>query len=224
MSSRVNCFQIIGQEAIEGIPLFADKVSFRTELPFWGEHRWVKEGRILYGRPSFTIPESDSFILLCSPEEVSPKYWMVYIEVPTLNFGGQPFLEGLNLWPGGEWHSLRQLWRMGPPTVDPRKLRQTVDRCEIWVLENHEQVLLIDQFGGVRTLRRQYDQLQFSQVDRFTMADYICNRGVSMTTHAGALWAFKNLEHLQEGFPDADFSQQLTAVHRHLQRLTVKIS
>lgn len=223
MSSRVNCFQIVGQEVVQGIPLVTDKVSFQKELPFGGERRFLGKERVFYGRPRFLYPETSSYIMLCDSGLADRKYLVVYVEVPALNFGGQPFLDGLNLWPGGEWHTVRPLWQEGPHAVDRRKLRQTLDRAEIWVLEENKQVLLIDQSGGVRALRRQYGQLQLFEVDRFEMADYLCQRGDSMTTHAGALWAYKNLERLQEGFPDVDFGRQLNITRRRLSELEVKV-
>jgi hypothetical protein len=222
MSSRPNCYEVVGQEAIEGIPLFTSRVSFQAEPPVGGDRRLLVKERVVYGRPRFMPKQELSYISVCSKENVDPKYWIVYVEVPALNFGGEPFLERLNLWPGGEWHNKFPFWRKGPPNIDTRKLRQSLDRAEVWVLKYHEQILLVDQFGGVRVLKLGHGQPQFSEVSPLDMADYLCKRGEAMNTHTGVFWAFKNLERMREGFPDMDFGKQLASVRMRLADFEVK--
>lgn len=222
MSQRLNCFQVIGAELVEGIPQRMSILSQDT-LPLKGVQKLEPEERVLFGR-AYPAPEPYNYVVCCNAEEFDCNSFIVYVEVLDLNFGGQPFLEGLNIWPGPEMWKKEPFWRKMPKFTKESDARQTLERAEIWSIHEEQKLLLVDQFGGVRILVRKRAELQMHETNPVDMATYFHKIGTSTFRHRGIVWARENLARLQQGFPNHDFSRELAEVQQKLDRLDRKVS
>lgn len=196
MSSKRNCFSIVGAEVQAGIPSNTPWGSLPAK--FTGSHNQrVQTCPKLPGQPD--------------------RCWFVYFAVPELNFETGPYLPGLNIWPGGEWHTRRPAWLGCDESIDPRKRRQAPDRGELWALPRTEtRLLLTDQAGGIRLLQRREGRFELSKVSPTFLGDYLCNRAEELETHRGVFWVERNLTLLARGFPEINLRGSLAVVRRRL--------
>ena len=220
MSPQANCFQIKGAEIIPGLPPTSDVLE-GTPLP-WGElqsetidpngprRNWVKH---CLHRKSGTRWITGGH----QQHEIDPHAGNIfYFDVPDLQFEEAPLLEGLNLWPGGEWHDARPFWRKAREDIDRRTARHVMQRAEIWVLKKQHLLLLVDQYGGVVKLCFAHEGWFLSTVQIEEVVDYLHVRGLNLTTHRGIMWALKNLELICREYPRKQF---LNATHEVRERL-----
>lgn len=212
-----NCFQISGNKVVDGIPT-KSKVP-GCYLPVEGAGH---QERIMCAEPVYHLsPGEDNYLIVRKTElEIKRWYYIIYIEVPDLNFGEAPFFEGLNIWPGAEWHTERPLWRVATVDLeDRRRIRQHVKRAEIWVMKNNERLFLAGQNGSMMLLQTQYRRVLLSPVDVRDLVAYLRQRARYLDTHRGLLWAFENLKIIRDKFPGREVSNALDEVGALLRNL-----
>lgn len=216
MSPQANAFQIKGSEIIPGLPRTSDILSGKS-LP-WGDlhdqdgprEYWV---RYNYHRVENWLTGGHQ------PHDINRREGNVfYFDVPDLQFEGGPLLEGLNLWPGGEWHTAKPFWRQARQERSRHMSRGTLERAEIWVLKTYQCLLLVDQSGAVRILRFAEGTWSLSPVEVDEVVNYLSTRGLAMTTHQGVMWSLKNLELICKTYPEQRFLNTTHGVREYLSR------
>lgn len=186
MRQTENCFQFVVDQPVPGIPDFG--------VGGLGE-------KIFYGKPCFSETRGN-FIQNCTKDEEKKekeKRWIFHLDISALDFGGVP-IPGLSLLPGGEWHNKKPFLQKGHRPVCHGSLRQGFNSSEVWVLEDHERLLLVDRRGVIRTLRIGYSGVVLSEINSHFLAAYLTRCGVYLTSLEGALWVLKGLEALEKAF------------------------
>jgi len=116
----------------------------------------------------------------------------LYIDTKLIDFMSGPFLEGLVLWPGGEWHGRRPIWEEAAKN-DRGTL---VKKRQLWQFYNNDELAVIDNAGGVRIYTLIGGHFQLTEPHPHALAKYIYKRGLAAQRFNGVDWAIRQLERL----------------------------
>lgn len=152
-------------------------------------------------------------LLVPTQPNLNPEYCVIYFEVSALKFDGPQIAPDCVLWPGGEWHGRRPIWRVAADgSSDTRKNPQ---RAEIWVLRLDEQ-LLLDPAGRVRLLRFRFGAVELARVGLSFVVEYLAVSAQLVSQVKGIDWIYRTLEKIASSNPQMNLSKEMSFVRRRL--------
>lgn len=134
-----------------------------------------------------------------------------FVDMSTLKFPDSPFLTGLNLWPGTEWHQDRSRWQGDHDDADSSRPGR-VNRAYLWRRQPSEKLVIVDQYLGMRLLEKK----QIWELNTPTpqmVAEYLTPIGLSARNVRAADFVLHNLRRLADGV-GLDVSNQIARVER----------
>lgn len=155
--TQANCFRIEGWRVLTGIPYHQDSerntvIGEALGLPTRGRPGVLLRGKGLKaGFIERAFPRQTAFCgkWLSEWSNKGEACAIVYFHVPSLSFDG-PYVDGINLWPGGEWMEKQPWWEAG--LGEEKNPRKWANREQIWILRHDERCVVIDANRGVRVL------------------------------------------------------------------------
>ncbi|MDD4989298.1 MAG: hypothetical protein PHV42_02630 [Candidatus Pacebacteria bacterium] len=217
-----NCFSIIGDALVPGIPVCPPSpsnsdylVDLDAEVRSRGIClsiglsqdclREIRDGRVFTAAPA---RQDDKNIFYASAGGSSS--YFVAFDVEWLDFG-EPRIKAL--WPGAEWEPMTPLWRAvkrpQPGEVHFRK----VPKYEGWELGMEERLLVVDCRGGFAMLSTDTGELCITKPDLEVISGYVGKRAKQFRYQKGIDWARVCVKQISEIAPGNK------TVARHLREL-----
>ena len=143
-----------------------------------------------------------------------PQHQAIYffIDVAKLRFPEGTFLEGLNVWPGAEWHFDRAV-KQSPVHYGVDDKPDRVNRVQVWRRDRGEKLVIVDQYGGIRILSYNGGWTLTTPTPQ-EVATYFYEVGMAAAQVRAIDFALHNLRRTIEGF-GLPASGMLVTLQRH---------
>ena len=207
-----NCFCVVADQIVEGIPVHTPW----GRLPISPHSPCRDVASINKAHWNSGLKKLD---VLPRHAEAPRIYHLMFLQVSEIDFGGHPYLPGLNIWPGGELPMGDPVWR-GYSAGDPLRLRETPRKAELFRLSYNGKLLVVDGHGGIRILQRTIGRWVLQEPTLDELIVYFCNKGEVSKTSKGVLWATHNLRRIQQEKPEhPDIPTALNLLARRLREV-----
>ncbi len=196
MFNNGNCVRVVGQALTEGINVEMDEAG-RPKLPIGNLSFLPPDSLMKWAWIRHSARQNRKLIMCCKGQAQSAKdTYIIFLKFSDFNFGGSPYLQGLNLWPGTEAQGLYPFWSS---LYDKSHLQ---NREQLWFLKEGAEIILVDQFGGILVLRYQNGELSLKPPTPKEVATFfrgkLSNPDISRRAHD---WASHNLAHVMQCYP-----------------------
>ncbi len=201
-----NCFSLVGSEFQRGIALkpkggptvqeircvegFINAVGVQPDA----SGACVPNGHLILSAPAENGGTLACLNCRCLPYAGH----IIFFDVKKLAFGDKYFNK-LNLWPGGEWHGLKPLYRENR-TKEGRAINRgfNCEKAELWALKHGEKCLVVDVRTSLRFLISEPSGPRLYRPEPIEIGQYLLIRGQKARSPKALAWALRTLQRLND--------------------------
>ncbi len=210
---RSNCFTVTGSGIQGGIPYYREEgscyVGTQVDPPLPKEKRLhihlqpppIAAGRILTAQPRRKGTRAEGSAFLESPTPNAEGY-VFFLDTTELNCG-EPLVQGLDVWPGAEWHDFSPFWSMGLDPDDTGHDAEQSRKHLVVCLKSGERCLITALNTGIRILTVDSRGPDIFPATPMLLGKYLLEKAQNPSASGKVLhWANKNIIALAAGFPE----------------------
>lgn len=203
----INCYRVVGESFVEGVPLYTEFPG-RDALPIDCSEVSICCETVMYAEV-----QEEGKSLVAKPPQIplwNNQYWVLYIPCGWLKFSEGSFAKGLSLPLGGSFLKRKPLWESGTKVEH----YDHAHHSQVWVLRDYENLIVCDQYGGLRVVSSVRGKLTMSRLSAYYLMHYLHLCGQKCIDAPTAENILHNMQCIQKQFPQFCFKSFLEVAQR----------